>query len=186
MKLKALAGAITLALGTSSAFAAAIVGDISFSQKPGTTVTPVGANIQTATGFTFSSTAGTNMQVVNVSGSFLAAGVNAGDLGVQSNFTFSPSTPIDPLWSVGGFTFAATSFTIVSQTSSGVVLAGMGTISGNGYEATTGEWDFSVNRTGSAFSWSSTAAAVPLPATVGLLGLGLAAVGAVSRRRVAA
>jgi len=191
MKLKVLAGALTLALGSTSAMAAAIIGDIAFSQKAGTTVSPVGGSLATATGFTFTvnnlfGSNNTNMMVVNSTGTFVTEGVVAGSFGVQNNFTFSPSTPVDPLWTVAPFSFAATSFSIVSQSAAGVVLSGKGNISAAGYETTAGVWDFSVQQTGTQFSWSSSAAAVPLPATVGLIGLGLAAVGAVSRRRVAA
>jgi len=193
MKLKALAGAITLALGTSSAFAAAIVGDIAFSQLSTTTITPTGGSgtMATATGFSFGNPVpgGYNMQAVASTGTFVAEGVVAGfpggTLGTQYAFTFSPNTPVNPLWTIDGFSFSATSFTLVSQTNSLVTIRGAGVISHAGYDDSVGQWDFTANNSGSVFSWSSSAT-VPLPATVGLIGLGLAAVGAVSRRRVAA
>jgi hypothetical protein len=105
-----------------------------------------------------------------------------------SPWVFSPSTSTPGLWSVGGFTYDLTSATVVFQSSDFLAITGTGTISGNGFDATPGVWNFS-SQTPSAngiFSFSAgTASQGGVPdsgTTVALLGLGLAGVELIRRR----
>jgi VPDSG-CTERM motif len=104
-------------------------------------------------------------------------------------WVFNPSTPTDPLWEVGGFTFHLTSSTIVTQTATFLNVTGVGTISGNGFEATNARWAFSVQNagggTGDFFSFSANTASVGVPdggSAVALLGISLVAIEFVRRK----
>jgi hypothetical protein len=100
-----------------------------------------------------------------------------------SNYLFSPSTSTTALWSVAGFTFDLLSSTVVQQNANFLLISGIGTISGNGFNTTQGVWAFSSQsaggRKGSAtFTFSTNNASVPDGgATVLLLGSGLLGVG---------
>lgn len=104
---------------------------------------------------------------------------------------FNPSTPKLGLWKVGGFTFDLSSSTIVSQSAFFLNITGIGTITGNGFDATLGEWSFtSSNSNGkvkSSFGFQSDTAAVPDGGpTAALLGVALAAVEILRRKFKAA
>jgi VPDSG-CTERM exosortase interaction domain len=95
-------------------------------------------------------------------------------------WVFNPSTPTDPLWEVGGFTFHLTSATVVMQDATFLNIKGVGTVSGNGFEDTTAKWAFTVQNagggTGDFFSFSANTAAQGVPdggSTVSLLSFGL-------------
>lgn len=117
------------------------------------------------------------------------AGAVTGDLAVldgafltMSDLLFAnlPTT----IWSVGGFTFQGGTINhkdYQNNTSYDVTI--VGTLSGNGYEATPGQWIFTGNTAGNTTaSWSASQAQVPVPGTIALLGLGLVAAGLVRRR----
>jgi len=89
------------------------------------------------------------------------------------------------IWSVGGFTFTATSFTnIVNGLFQG--FTAIGTISGNGFDDTNGVLDFSTQGSQAIVSFSTTTTAVPVPAA-GLMRLtGLGGIVALRRRKKAA
>jgi hypothetical protein len=100
---------------------------------------------------------------------------------------FNPSTPTPGLWSVGGFTFNLLSSTIVTQTAKNLSIEGTGTVSGNGFDATTMDWSFTTQSSGgktrTTFSFSANGLAVPDGGSaVALLGLALTGVEVLRRR----
>jgi hypothetical protein len=112
----------------------------------------------------------------------------AGNLVNYTNFTFNPfAGPIAPLWSVtiDGtlFEFDLERINISLQTSTQLALAGTGTLHAPGFDATEFAWTFSGDSTGAILSFSAASFGVPEPSVVGLLGLGLIAMGAVGVRR---
>lgn len=100
-----------------------------------------------------------------------------------TDFTFSPFVPVAGLWSVGGFSFDLATLTIVQQDSGHLVLDGTGTIHGAGFTDTPGTWTFTGNPGGTNFTFSAGTSAVPEPATLALIGVGLLGVSLMRRRR---
>jgi hypothetical protein len=105
---------------------------------------------------------------------------------MHNGWVFNPSTPTPALWSVGGFTFDLLSSTIVVQNSSVLAITGTGTVSGNGFDATSMDWAFTTQSAGGInhliFSFSANGTAVPDGGTtIMLLGSGLTALG-IARR----
>lgn len=180
MRLTKLAAAIGFAVASSASFSAPIIGDIAWSQIPGTVVSPVGGSLATATGFSFTTNgSGFNMAVIGSS----LAGVNVGDYGRQYDFTIAGGA--SPMWTIGAYTMSISSpLTVLLQSANAVALTAYGTVSAAGYDDTVGKWDFSVNQTGAFLSWSSSAA-VPVPASLALIGIGLIAGGLTIRRKQA-
>ncbi len=78
-------------------------------------------------------------------------------------------------------TLVLDSLNVVAETSSLVVINGVGTIS-DGVNEIDGIWNFSANEAANTFSWSSSTA-VPEPGTLALLGLGILGLGAARRRK---
>jgi hypothetical protein len=101
---------------------------------------------------------------------------------------FSPSTPTQGLWSVGGFTFDLLSSTVVTRTATFLNVTGTGTISGNGFDDTPGAWSFTAQKPGTTeFSFSASSSSVPDGGvTVALLGLTLVGVEVLRRKLKAA
>ena len=107
-------------------------------------------------------------------------------LATMTDFQFNPLSPANvAVWSVGGFTFNMSTVTINNQDATNLSLSGTGTVSGNGFDATSGTWEYTAQATeDTAFSWSSSSlAAVPVPAAVWLFGSGLLGLIGVARRR---
>jgi hypothetical protein len=94
-------------------------------------------------------------------GDFAGIGANV-PVTMTSPYIFNPSTPSPALWSVAGFTFDLLSSTIIFQSADGLLIKGTGTIMGNGFDATAGEWSFSQQKgRGTTLSFSATTSAVP-------------------------
>jgi PEP-CTERM motif len=94
-----------------------------------------------------------------------------------------PATP--HLWQVGGFNFDLSSSIVISQSANFLNVAGTGTISGNSFDATPGNWSFTSSDSNGApettFGFQTQTTAVPEPSTLALLAIG--AGGLVSSRK---
>jgi hypothetical protein len=114
------------------------------------------------------------------------------------SFSFNPlnPSPVDALWSAGGFQFTLTAVDVLAQSQDLLSLVGTGEISGNGFDATPGTWNlfggkflFYANDTASS---GAPTQPIPVPdggSTLMLLGailLGVCFVGARTRRAPAA
>ncbi|MFU8817745.1 MAG: PEP-CTERM sorting domain-containing protein [Pseudomonadales bacterium] len=131
-----------------------------------------------------------NAAVTAVDGDF-ADYFAVGDTGDYQDFNYS--NPGFVLWEATGsvlatlLAFTVTSITdVFEQTFIGgtqaLTLAGAGVLS-DGTSESAGFWVFTANKAGGSFSWSSSQiVAVSEPGTVGLLGLGLLALGLMRRR----
>jgi hypothetical protein len=121
-------------------------------------------------------------------GDFATHTFNAEHVTMASTWIFSPSTVTPALWRVGGFTFNLASSTIVSQTAFFLNITGTGTVSGNGFTPTPGQWSFtstdSNGHTRSTFGFQSQTNAVPDGgATAALLGFALSGMGTLATIR---
>lgn len=119
--------------------------------------------------------------------------VNVGDtVTMATPYIFMPSTATPSLWSVGGFTYDLDSSTVVLQDADFLIISGTGTISGNGFDPTTGTWSFTAQSpdANGVFSFSAaTGGQGGVPdggTTVALLGIALAGVELVRRKLASA
>ena len=139
-----------------------------------------GTTIDLATGIDFSG----DQSVVVASSGDLSMGLYT--LATMTDFQFNPLSPnpVD-VWSVGGFTFSMDSVSIDTQDATALVLTGSGTISGAGFDDTSGTWAFSGQTASNiTFSWSSSNnTIVPIPSAVWLFATGLVGLVGVARRR---
>jgi hypothetical protein len=176
--------ALTLA---GSATAAQITGGITFTGGGATYDT---LDVATATRVV----SWNGVSVGSRSGDFVGF-INAGDsVTLAAPWTFN-SGALAALWTVGGFTFDLVSSSIFSQSSAGLIVTGTGWLSGNGYAATWGTWNFSTQNpdVDGVFSFSASGGfkASPPPqvpdggTTAALLGAALLGAAFVARRRTA-
>jgi hypothetical protein len=178
--------AVSLLLVTGAASAAPISGDITFfgawEAKAADGVTVVSSCcFGTAAHIAFVG----DVLVSQAIGDFDGA---AGLYAPYTDFTFDPFVgPIAPLWTLTlngtTFSFSLERVTVSLQTTHQLALQGFGTLSAPGFDDTAFAWSFSGDHTGALLSFSAASFNVPEPSVVGLLGLGLIAMGAVGVRR---
>lgn len=171
-------GAVALGL-SSQAMAVPIVGSVSIGAAVGTTVSVD----TTANTVAFSPQNATNAQLTVGTLDF---SVVQGAIGNYQNFTYSPLTVSNPIWSftsgANTATFSLSSISFIDESAAGVVLRGTGTATLTGKDASLGSWSFSADNSGTAFfAWSSTAT-VPDGGSTALL-MGAAFVAAFAARR---
>ena len=181
--------AVSLLLMAGAVSAAPISGDVTFTgsweAKAADKTTDVG--IMEAVHIKF-----LNARVDAALGDF-AGPDSDGSVASFTDFTFDPfEGPVTPLWTIvvdgTTFSFDLENVTHSRQSASLLLLSGTGTITASGpgsagFDATEFMWAFSGNSTGSILSFSAVSVNVPEPSVVGLLGLGLIAMGAVGVRR---
>ncbi len=130
--------------------------------------------LATATGVT----GWNNVTVTSVSvGSALDSTINPGN-SVTMGAPWMFNSGMLGMWTVGGFTLDLLTSAVEFQSGSFLSVKGMGTLYGNGFDSTPGEWFFSTQGqpADGVFSFSSTTVAQGVPdggSSVVMLGLGL-------------
>ncbi|MBT8131925.1 MAG: PEP-CTERM sorting domain-containing protein [Gammaproteobacteria bacterium] len=129
-----------------------------------------------------------NGNVNSVSGDF-ATTILVGDDALMNDFGFDPLDLNNPLWAVGGFSFAITAIDSINRIDTSgadfLLLSGSGLISAAGFDDTLGTWTFSADSAdGIDFAWSSTAAPSPAPEPGILMLLGMGLIGSIGARRL--
>ncbi|MDB6169012.1 MAG: 2-deoxy-D-gluconate-3-dehydrogenase [Verrucomicrobia bacterium] len=177
-----LAGVLLLALSVSSiAKADPINGDISFTGQF-TLNSPIASATQV--------TSFANTQVGTTSGDFASIALGTAAT-FASSWTFNAGGPQASLWAVSGFNFDLASSTIIVQglvgTTYWLIIEGTGTVSGNGFDATSGAWSFTSskkdNTSTTGFSFQATSSVPDGGTTALLVGLGLVGMSVIARRR---
>jgi len=169
----------------------------------GATGAAVGLNV--ATGLDFISLMGGTTPTPGIAGQFFVTS-GSGDFtsltgltGLIKDFTFGavgsanyPKTPILSFKVASDVSFDLNTISLVSQGvdangNAFLQLSGTGTFHKPGFDATGGSFILTANQAGSTFSYSASEISfgtpIPEPATLSLLGFGLAAAGLVGRRR---
>lgn len=130
--------------------------------------------------------------VISDDGSF--SGITPGTSVALASPWFFNSGAVDSLWTVGGFTFDLTSSHIVYQggNPAGVLVDGIGAVSGNGLSAEAMTWSFSTSDPGATgtdslvFSFQAASGTVPDGGTTAmLLGVGILGLGLVKKQMLA-
>jgi len=180
-----------------SVSAVPITGSIAFGLAPGASWTPtdntltIGPTTADADGVIFKPAtvgpySGSDGLVSSAFGDYSSALGHGVDF---SDFAFDPLTAGTTLWSFtdsgSTYSFTMSTLTIVSQTEHSISLEGLGIASITGLDDTSGHWTLTLNSDDKAFSFSSSAATVPEPGAVLLLGTGLLGLSLSRKRRKA-
>ena len=116
-------------------------------------------------------------------GPYLVPGSSASSIGGPIDLV--GLVPVVNLFTIGGFQLDWTTLSITDQTASLLTMQGAGTLTGNGFDATSVSWAFSANSTATTWSMTVSPAVIPVPAAAWLFGSGLLALAGVLRRRTA-
>jgi len=179
-------GFISCALFSQQAQATAIQGNINFAGAVQFDTNSLATATQVTTWFDILNNAGFSSVAPGGTDDF--AGIPPGTQTTMAQpWIFNPSTPTPGLWSVGGFTFDLLTSTIVTQNAQFLSISGTGIVSGNGFDPTSMEWNFSSQNAGGGsrtlFSFSANGVAVPDGGSaVALLGLALTGIEVLRRK----
>lgn len=110
-----------------------------------------------------------NVYVGSDTGSFATFAASESAVTMATPWVFASSTPFSGLWSVGGFTFDLSSSAVVFRSRNVIDLQGTGTVSGHGFDATSGDWSiiFTKHRRKRHF-WFSFEANAPIAQSPGV------------------
>lgn len=182
-KFTALLAATALMMLATSAWAIPITGALNFTGSE--VMTPTGTDLLSATGIDFG---GSQMEGL---GTGTYAAIRPDTPVTFTDFTFKPAaavTPIESFWTLtylgSTYSFDLNSINIEFQSNNFLNLFGEGVLHATGYDATPGNWFYSSQDGGTAFSAESSPAPVPEPGTVMLLGAGLFGLAIYGKRRV--
>ncbi len=186
---KVVGGAVaSIIVGTLSCSAVTISGEIHFACA----FTPIDSaenpvSLLNATGIKFQNP----VAVLISSGDFSSVTPYVDTATFIDSFQFLPSlnpSPVDPLWTVGGFSFRLENVTVTTHNGIDLDLFGTGYLYGNGFDETYGTWNFQGGSAGGGmFSFKADNAAVPDGGeTLLLLGMSLLGVAVFASRRALA
>lgn len=182
-KITALLAATALMMLTTSAWAIPITGTINFTGSE--LLTPGGSTLLSATGLDFRGSQ------IEGRGTGTYAPIAADTPVAFTDLTFKPSsgvTPMESFWILTyldkTYSFDLNSVNVEFQSSNFLNLVGEGVLHATGFDPTPGNWFYSSQDGGTAFSAQSSSAPVPEPGTIVLLGAGLFGLAVFGKRRM--